>query len=68
MIDTTAPMLSIVTDEGCIGFILRRGKAGYEAFREEGSSLGIFQTQQQAADAIYAGQRLGDDATEVLRA
>jgi hypothetical protein len=58
---TAPPMLSIVTDEGCIGFIIRRGKAGFEAVNRDGGSLGVFQTEQQAADAVYAGQRPGDD-------
>jgi hypothetical protein len=60
---TPRPMLWVVTDEGCIGFILCRGKVGYEALRKDGSSLGVFQTQKQAADAIYAN----DDETKVLR-
>jgi hypothetical protein len=58
---TAPPMLSIVTDEGCIGFILRRGVAGFEAVNRDGGSLGIFQTEQQAADPVYAGHRRGDD-------
>jgi hypothetical protein len=52
MSDTTAPMLSVFADKRCVGFILHRGKAGYEAFDEDGSSIGIFASANEAANAI----------------
>jgi hypothetical protein len=59
---STAPLMwTIVTDAGAIGFLLNRGKTGWEAFDRDGNSLGIFQTDREASDAVYAGQRLGDD-------
>jgi hypothetical protein len=58
---STAPTtLTIVTDEGAIGFLRNRG-TGWEAFDRDGNSLGLFGTRQEAADAVYAHQRLGDD-------
>jgi len=38
---------------GCLGFILRRGKLGFEALDREEVSLGIFQTQTAAANAVF---------------
>jgi hypothetical protein len=36
----------------CLGFILARGKLGFEAFTSDERSLGLFPTQREAADAI----------------
>jgi hypothetical protein len=58
---TAPPMWTIVTDAGAIGFLINRGKLGWEAVDRDGNSLGIFETQQQADDAVYAGHRLSDD-------
>jgi hypothetical protein len=55
------PMLTLVDDTGAIGFLLNRGKTGWEAFDRNGNSLGIFQTNREASDAVYAGHRRGDD-------
>jgi hypothetical protein len=49
-----APMLSVYEDKTCVGFIIARGKVGFEAFSADLDSLGIFPTQRQAADAISA--------------
>jgi hypothetical protein len=54
-------MLTIVTDAGAIGFLTNRGKLGWEAVDRDGNSLGIFQTNREASDAVYAGHRRGDD-------
>jgi hypothetical protein len=49
-----APALLYVCDgQHCIGFILVRGKLGFEGFDREEISLGIFKTQAAAADAVF---------------
>jgi hypothetical protein len=44
--------LSIYTGQVCCGHILNRGKAGWEAFDRDDSSLGIFKSQADAINAI----------------
>jgi hypothetical protein len=36
-----------------IGFILSRGRAGYEGFTREEVSVGTFKTAAQAANAVF---------------
>jgi hypothetical protein len=49
----TAPaMLSVYDGQRCIGFLLSRGKLGFEAFAADQHSLGTYPTQREAADAI----------------
>jgi hypothetical protein len=48
----------------CIGFVLARGKAGFEAFDSEQRSLGTFTTQQIAAAVISERKQPGTVATE----
>ena len=51
----TAPLapLSFVYDgRDCLGFILARGKLGFEAMARDERSLGLFQTQREAATTI----------------
>jgi hypothetical protein len=47
-----SPVLSIYSGQNCIGFILKRSKAGFEAFNQNDISLGTFHTDQEAADAV----------------
>jgi hypothetical protein len=49
---TTAPMLSVYSGRDCVGFILARGKLGFECFDAEQHSLGIFPTQRAAVAAL----------------
>jgi hypothetical protein len=47
--------LSYVYEAGnaaCLGFILERGRAGYEALDNEERSLGIYETRREAAIAV----------------
>ena len=37
----------------CVGFLLNRGRRGFEAFDADTRSLGIFPDQKAAADAVY---------------
>jgi hypothetical protein len=50
---TATVMASVFDDNGvCIGFVLKRGLTGYEAFAEAEQSLGTFETAKQAANAL----------------
>jgi hypothetical protein len=52
----SAPIASVFSGQGvCLGFILNRGAAGYEAFNSDETSLGLFRTQRAAAAAIMRG-------------
>jgi hypothetical protein len=55
--ETGTPMSSIYDGRKCIGFILRRGKAGVEAFNLNQCSLGIFESDRAAADAVTHAAR-----------
>jgi len=45
-------MLSVYDGRECCGFVLARGKLGYEAFDPNDKSIGIFETQRRAANAL----------------
>jgi hypothetical protein len=46
--------ISYVTDgREAIGFVLARGRAGYEAFTVDERSLGLFETAAKAANAVF---------------
>jgi hypothetical protein len=47
-----SPMVSVYDGRDCLGFVLDRGKLGFEAFDREARSLGMFSTQREAADAL----------------
>ena len=47
--------LSIYAGSRCLGFVMPRGRQGYEAFNTIDVSLGLYQTQQAAADAVARG-------------
>jgi hypothetical protein len=47
-------MLTIYDGQTCIGFVLARGKLGFEAFTAEQRSLGMFDSEREAAEAIDA--------------
>jgi hypothetical protein len=50
-----APNTSVYAGQVCLGFILNRGTAGFEAFNADERSLGLFPTQHEAAAAIMRG-------------
>jgi hypothetical protein len=52
-----APMVSVYDGRQCVGFILPRGKRGFEAFDCDERSLGVFKDQREAADAIMGPPR-----------
>lgn len=48
----TVPLTSIYDGQRCIGFLLRRGKSGVEAYDADCISLGLFPTEGEAANAV----------------
>jgi hypothetical protein len=48
----TAPLVYIYDGRECVGFILARGKTDYEAFDPNNNSVGIFETQPRATNAL----------------
>jgi hypothetical protein len=48
----SAPLLSVYSGRTCVGFVLRRGKAGFEAFDVNERSLGLFPGQAEAIASI----------------
>ncbi len=53
----TAPIAYVYDGRQCCGFILARGKLGFEAFDRNERSLGLFPTQREAAAALMRGQQ-----------
>ena len=45
-------MLSVTDGATCVGFVLSRGRDGFESFNRDGKSVGKFRTQQEATRAI----------------
>jgi len=51
---TTAPLSYVYDGRACLGFILARGCAGFEAFDREERSLGLYPAALAAANAVCA--------------
>jgi hypothetical protein len=49
----SATMVFVYDGRRCIGFVLNRGRRGFEAFDCDERSLGVFETQAAAAAAIH---------------
>jgi hypothetical protein len=45
-------MLSVTNGATCIGFVLSRGRDGFEAFDRDGKSRGKFKSQKEAMGVI----------------
>jgi len=54
---STVPMSYIYDGRACLGFVLARGKLGFEAIDRDERPLGFFQTQREAATAIMRVQQ-----------
>jgi hypothetical protein len=52
-----SPMLSVYDGQTCRGFILLRGRAGFEAYDCDEKLLGTFKTQREAANVIMGSPR-----------
>jgi hypothetical protein len=50
---TLSPLSYVYDGRQCLGFILRRGKLGFEAIDREEVSLGLFKTPTAAANAVF---------------
>jgi hypothetical protein len=54
-------MVSVYSGRACLGFIITRGRGGFEAYDQQERSLGFFKTQQDAAAAVMRSQSGIDD-------
>jgi hypothetical protein len=50
---TTAPLSYVYDGRECRGFVLARGRLGFEAFDRDEHSLGLFKMAAQAANAVF---------------
>src|SRR5258708_14992253 len=51
---TASTSMAYVYDgRACVGFVLARGRAGFQAFDREQGSLGLFQTAAAAANVAF---------------
>ena len=54
---TPSSVLAYVYDgRQCLGHVLGRGPKGFEAFDRDDKSVGIFETQRQAANAFLIAE------------
>jgi hypothetical protein len=51
---TTAPLSYIYDGRECLGFVLARGKLGFEALDRDERSLGLYPAAPAAANAVCA--------------
>jgi hypothetical protein len=56
----------VISNGGCCGFILSRGPRGFEAFGADCGSLGLYETEQSAIDAILKAPPASADALASL--
>jgi hypothetical protein len=49
---STTPLLSVYDGRQCVGFVLNRGRSGFEAFDAEEKSIGLFETQDAAVASL----------------
>jgi hypothetical protein len=52
------PLVSVYDGRECVGFILARGKLGFEAIDRDERSLGTYRHQREAADALCLHREL----------
>jgi hypothetical protein len=60
---STTALLSVYDGRLCIGFVLPRGKLGFEAFDRNMLSKGLFATQQAAAAALSEDRAVARERT-----
>jgi hypothetical protein len=46
------PLISVMHNDRCLGFLLHRGPQGVEVFTRETQSLGCFPTEHEAISAL----------------
>jgi hypothetical protein len=47
----------VLRDKDAVGFILSAGPKGYRAYSEAGQPLGLFESEHDAAKAVYQRHR-----------
>jgi hypothetical protein len=55
-VSSATSLLSVYDGRRCIGFVLARGKTGFEAFDRDEQSRGHFATQELAIAALTTDQ------------
>ena len=53
---TSTPMLSVYDGRQLVGWVLARGRRGYEAFDAGEKSLGVFKTRDAAIDGCIKNE------------
>ena len=53
MMNTTSALTCVTDGREAIGFVLKRGHSGFEAFSREEKSLGLFKTAPEAANTVF---------------
>lgn len=48
----TTPLITITIADRCVGYLIRRGKSGFEAFGPDDKSRGIFTSETEAVGAV----------------
>ena len=50
--NTYFPMVSVYDGQGCLGWVIERGRAGFETFDAAEKSLGVFATRDAAINKL----------------
>jgi hypothetical protein len=50
---TASPLSYVYDGKKCVGQVLARGRAGYEGFKRNQQSLGLFRAASEAANAVF---------------
>jgi hypothetical protein len=62
----------VMSGSTCVGFILRRGRGGFESYDINAAPLGIFENEEKAAAAVLAASeqhtRIALGACELFQA
>jgi hypothetical protein len=58
------PLVYVTAGREAIGFVLARGRSGFEGFDRQERSLGLFKTAAQAANAVFDAASSEEGADE----
>jgi hypothetical protein len=62
-----SPLSYIYDGQRCLGFVLKRGRLGFEALSREENSLGVFATAGAAAKAVVDAAKSEREADTIAR-